>query len=1421
MLFRQAVLVLFLGCLSFVSQAQNDSSPNLSTYFKTIPVLEDDMPDWVNLMYTENPSVWEVDQLYNTYYRNNPFVKTTHTQNYKFWRKLLNENHLINDKGFIKVVTVQDIKETERLGQQIYKAAQNGQRMSNWTPVGPMTTKADNGQPEVSWQTNVYTFEQSLSNPNKLYAGSETGAIFTSNDKGLNWINIGTNISDGAIQSISVDPTNDQIAYFGTQHNIWKTTDGGATLNSVYFQNNIQTRDFYINSNNTDIVLAATNIGIYRSTNAGMTWTQLYTSDGWDLEAKPGSPNTVYLLMSNTTDQMIKFYKSTNAGATFTEYNNGWYTGNTNGIDNSNSGARMAVTPADPNRVYVVLLGNDDSYAVDNNMLGVYKSMDSGVTWTLPVGEVGGPYDANHICLSSFNPTSVGYDQGYYNLGIAASATNADEILVGCLNLFKSDDGAASYTQWGGYGGGPGWQHPDIQEIEINGSDVWVASDGGLNYYSADFSSHESRINGINGSSYWGFDSGWNVDILVGGRYHNGNGAYVETYNDGQFLRLGGAESPTGYVNKGENLKVWHSDIGGDIVPSDINDPISGISNLALYPNESYFNENKSDLKTYPNCYNHFLLGKDNTLWKSENSGASFFMLHTFGGSSDPLVNIEISRSNPDVIYVVQKVSGSTLLWKTNDGGLNWTSTTVPGAVGGGMFITLSPTDENTIWAAHSKNGNTNKVLISRDGGISWTDLTTNTLNGLYPEDILVQGGTNEGVYLSTHLGMYYRNQSHTDWQLYNTGLPANFAVMEMRPFYRDSKLRAASNRGIWEVEFFETSTPIAQPTVDKLYSTCPLDTFYFEDFSMLDHTGATWNWTFSPTPLFVDNVNKRNPKVVFGTEGMFSFSLIITNPNGSDSKSYTDLIEITGNECLVDTIPGGAMQCISSGDYAQLPDLEIGLSNTFTSMAWVKPNGIQDDYTGIVFNDGDSAGLNFRGGNNTLGYHWPNGAWWWDSGLVVPADEWSHVAIVTDPTGVTLYLNGVASKHSFAAGQANLSTMKIGSYKGWSSRNYDGLIDEVAIWNRALTQDEIREHRHLTHYLVQDPTIVAYYQFNETNSIIYDKIANKHTAFSGNANRVNSTAPVGGGTVKRLNITTNGSYDFSPTGVQMDFSTGAIPIGEVVAFQLNVAPDERPAFPTIPKEGYYIINNYGTNTTFSELNSIEFGNTPITNVETQNFTNLSLQRRADNADGMTWLAAQDIADVATSGTMGSVTFNNGNSVTTSGQYIIHKDNCPDILYVNVQPIDGDTLQANLIIESNGTEITGSNIVFHAGECISLNAGFEVENGAEFLANIENCSTTATLVENDHSKKSGILNTVSSQKTDQNYTLHYTIAQQGKYTLYLQSLSSPHQVVLYKDQALNAGQQQAILQQEQFKKGLYLMVLEMDGELLDQELVRF
>lgn len=90
-------------------------------------------------------------------------------------------------------------------------------------------------------------------------------------------------------------------------------------------------------------------------------------------------------------------------------------------------------------------------------------------------------------------------------------------------------------------------------------------------------------------------------------------------------------------------------------------------------------------------------------------------------------------------------------------------------------------------------------------------------------------------------------------------------------------------------------------------------------------------------------------------------------------------------NQCGVDTIPGKALKAAGTNQHGQVANANLGTTNTITVTAWVKPNGIQPDYSGIFMSDGpDAAGMNFKNGNNSLAYHWPGGSWSWNSGLIV-----------------------------------------------------------------------------------------------------------------------------------------------------------------------------------------------------------------------------------------------------------------------------------------------------------------------------------------------------------------------------------------------------------------------------------------------------
>jgi hypothetical protein len=144
--------------------------------------------------------------------------------------------------------------------------------------------------------------------------------------------------------------------------------------------------------------------------------------------------------------------------------------------------------------------------------------------------------------------------------------------------------------------------------------------------------------------------------------------------------------------------------------------------------------------------------------------------------------------------------------------------------------------------------------------------------------------------------------------------------------------------------------------------------------------------------------------------------------------------------------------------------------TNTVTITAWIYPTSPQDNSAGIVFSRGngsDVEGLNIStSGNSTIGYTWNNdvGTTSWDSGLQPPINQWSLVALVVTPTNATIDMmntNGLLSSvHVFAHAPAAFGgTTMIGDDSGTAngSRTFIGSIDEVAVFNQALTQSQLQ----------------------------------------------------------------------------------------------------------------------------------------------------------------------------------------------------------------------------------------------------------------------------------------------------------------------------------------------------------------------------
>ncbi len=165
-------------------------------------------------------------------------------------------------------------------------------------------------------------------------------------------------------------------------------------------------------------------------------------------------------------------------------------------------------------------------------------------------------------------------------------------------------------------------------------------------------------------------------------------------------------------------------------------------------------------------------------------------------------------------------------------------------------------------------------------------------------------------------------------------------------------------------------------------------------------------------------------------------------------------------NNYALGTIPA------TLGSYATAPIGSLSTNNVSFTM-WIQPAGVVDDYSGLLMNRnaGVAGGFGFGTGGQ-LGYTWNNNnanTYGFLSGLIPPVGQWSFVALVVEPTQATLHLYspaGLLSATNIVAHSADVfgNNWQIGhdNQDNTASRTFNGLIDEVAVFNYSLTPAQL-----------------------------------------------------------------------------------------------------------------------------------------------------------------------------------------------------------------------------------------------------------------------------------------------------------------------------------------------------------------------------
>ncbi len=885
-LVKQILLISITFLLSLTGLGQNqftpyDDCPGIIKSYK--PTFQKNYPKWAKMLYQYPVNYHALAAAYKQSKEENKENLKPIVRYYKLWTRKIQP--WVLEDGTIQLPNLEKYYQERRTNQLQPRFQEKTE--SNWTFIGPKETFWLNESGDVEapsscpWQVNIYSFDVAPSNTSVMYCGTETGYVNKSLDQGETWELLGLDYSfGGGITATAIDPQDENTVYVAAGNQIHKTTNGGITWIPLLDADFFNADQLIIDSSNSNKIAAATSDGIFVSEDAGTTWNHPWTAATYDVAFQPNNSDVIFGLTQSGNS--FRVVKSTDGGITFEIQNE--FPSNIN----NQSGGLLAVTPDNPNKLMAVLLSS-------NNTPYLYSLTIDSNTWEL-------------TATGQTNEMELNNGQGYYDLILEISPTDENLIYVGTTTLFKSTNGGASFTVIGGYYGNFAI-HPDCQDMKIlpNGN-VWLATDGGMtlttdNYLSPN--NFTSKSNGIIGSDMWGFDQGWNEDLLVGGRYHNGNTAVADFYQD-KALRMGGAESPTGWVMQGKSRHVAFNDLGnGWILPATAEGMPEGRFIFSKYPNMDEYGGRRSNLVFHPNYYGEIYLGADDYLWKSKDMGITWELLYEF---ENRVRFLQISSANPQVLYVDIRSRG---LYRSEDGGITWEQkpalTSAPYGSSywkGKLHFVISPTDENTLYAC-LQNGtwsdDLGEVFRSTDGGDTWEDWTGNLSE--YTKNLVIQPDAQgyDLVYLFSNTDngqpakVYQRGEEDDSWSEFDSGYPSGITVNLALPFFRDSKLRVAGNSGFWESPLAEeTFLPIINPWVEKQNYNCLLDTLYFDDHSILNHEGVSWHWEITPPPSYFEDQNIRNPKVVLGSEGAYDVTLTVTKNGETFTKTINNMVTTT-----------------------------------------------------------------------------------------------------------------------------------------------------------------------------------------------------------------------------------------------------------------------------------------------------------------------------------------------------------------------------------------------------------------------------------------------------------------------------------------------------------------------------------------------
>ena len=359
-----------------------------------------------------------------------------------------------------------------------------------WTSEGPVSTN----------NIGIGRAERIAFHPNDpltFYVGSPAGGLWKTADGGGTWIPLTDHLPSLGISGIVVshdnpneifiltgDADSDNIAgglvlnmgYVRKTKGVFRSLDGGATWHArgeVYGFNHLAFK-MVQQPTDADVLLIATSQGIFRSDNAGLTWTQTRTGEFNDVEFLPG---TQFAVAAGTSEICY----SLSGGIA-------WGVSNLNVPLNDPDRVEIEVTPDHATGVYL-LVGEVES---DSSHYGTYWSTNSGLSFDRVT---------NMPNILGADVTGNGtHNQSAYDMAMAVSPTDYTNVVTGAVWIWRSTNGGQNYHT-------PQAQtHSDIHDLAYNPLDdiLYACTDGGV---------YRSLDDGLTWQPLW-------IGFVTGQMYH-------------------------------------------------------------------------------------------------------------------------------------------------------------------------------------------------------------------------------------------------------------------------------------------------------------------------------------------------------------------------------------------------------------------------------------------------------------------------------------------------------------------------------------------------------------------------------------------------------------------------------------------------------------------------------------------------------------------------------------------------------------------------------------------------------------------------------------------------------------------------------------------------------------------------------------